>query len=181
MSNFEAAISVVLLHEGFYVNDASDPGGATNFGISLRWLKDIGDTDGDGFLDGDIDHDGDVDVEDIKKMQKPDAIKLYRTHWWDKYGYVSISDNDIATKTFDFAINMGSKQAHKCLQRAVRSASPTKTILEDDGALGAKSFYAVNQCNPQFLLCALRSESAGFYRGLNKPKYINGWLNRAYS
>lgn len=179
MSNFYTAIHVVLKHEGFFVNDRNDPGGATNYGVSLRWLKTIGDLDGDGFLDGDFDHDGDVDAEDIKKMQQDDAIKLYRQHWWDKNQYEKIINQAIATKTFDFAVNMGSKQAHKCLQRAIRAASSTKLI--DDGILGVKSLEAINAANPPVLLAAFRSEAAGFYRALNKPKYIEGWLNRAYA
>ena len=47
MGNFEKAHEFTSRWEGGYVNHAADPGGATNFGISLRFLKsqglDIGD------------------------------------------------------------------------------------------------------------------------------------------
>jgi len=179
MSNFDTAILTVLEHEGVFVNDAHDPGGATKYGVSLQWLQSIGDLDNDGFLDGDFDHDGDVDVEDIKKLQKDDAIKLYRLHWWNKFQYEKIINQSLATKTFDFAVNMGSKQSHKCLQRAVRAAAGIRLI--DDGILGTQSLQAINNINPLILIAAYRSEAAGFYRALNKPRYIDGWLNRAYS
>jgi lysozyme family protein len=179
MSNFDTAILTVLKHEGLFVNDAQDPGGATNYGVSLRWLQSIGDLDGDGFLDGDFDLDGDVDVDDIKAMTQGDAIKLYRLHWWEKYHYEKINHQSIATKMFDFAVSMGSKQAHKCIQRAIRAASGI--VLNDDGTIGSKSLEAINSANPSLLLVAYRSEAAGFYRTLNKPKFINGWLNRAYA
>ena len=39
MSDFNDAIPTVLRHEGGFENDVNDPGGATNFGVSLRWLK----------------------------------------------------------------------------------------------------------------------------------------------
>lgn len=179
MSNFYTAVHVVLKHEGFFTNDSSDPGGATNYGISIRWLKTIGDLDGDGLLDGDFDHDGDIDIEDIRKMRQDDAIKLYRQHWWDKNQYEKIINQSIATKTFDFAVNMGSKQAHKCLQRAIRAASGINLL--DDGILGVQSLEAINAANIPILVAAFRSEAAGFYRALNKSKYIKGWLNRAYA
>ncbi len=34
---------------------------------------------------------------------------------------------------------------------------------------------------PDELLSALRSEAAGYYRNRRRPKYIAGWLKRAYS
>ncbi|MBX9704870.1 MAG: hypothetical protein K5Q00_01335, partial [Gammaproteobacteria bacterium] len=36
---YDYAASVVLLHEGKYTDHPADPGGATNYGISLRFLK----------------------------------------------------------------------------------------------------------------------------------------------
>ena len=36
--NFEEAVEFTLFQEGGLVNDAEDPGGITNFGISLRLL-----------------------------------------------------------------------------------------------------------------------------------------------
>jgi lysozyme family protein len=184
MSEFNLAVPIVLKHEGFYVNDPTDPGGATNYGVSLRFLVTTGDLDKNGALDGDFDNDGDVDIDDIKNMNPDDAKNIYKFYWWDKYGYAAIDSQEIATKVFDLSVNMGSRQAHKCLQRALRSGSGV--VLQDDGLLGIKTFKAVSFCNPSRLICALRSEAAGFYRALiaQKPsfsKYENGWLNRAYS
>ena len=39
MSDFESAIPTILRHEGKFEQNAADPGGVTNYGISLRWLK----------------------------------------------------------------------------------------------------------------------------------------------
>jgi lysozyme family protein len=179
MADFALAIKTVLQHEGKYVDNPADPGGATNYGISLRWLTSIGDADNDGVLDGDIDLDGDVDADDIAKMTVEQAEGFYKLHWWDKYGYGKIQDQSVAVKVFDLAVNMGAKQAHKCLQRAIRSAKLLK--LKDDGILGQQTLDAANSTNYTHLLCALRSEAAGFYRSLNRPQFLEGWLNRAYS
>ena len=81
MSTFDKAIEVTLAHEGGFTDDPVDTGGATNWGVSLRFLKDAGDLDGDGVLDGDLDGDGDVDYDDIKKMARAEAIRIYKLHF----------------------------------------------------------------------------------------------------
>jgi len=183
---FYQALECALRHEGGFVNDPSDPGGATNYGVSFRFLAQVGelDLDQDGRKDGDFDLDGDVDVGDIRSMSPQDAAKIYQLHWWDKYGYEGINAPRIAIKLFDLSINMGARQAHKCLQRALRACGHEGVV--DDGVLGPKTFEAINKTSALELNAALRSEAAGFYRALvaAKPplsKYINGWLNRAYS
>jgi lysozyme family protein len=180
---FDRALAVVLSHEGGFTADAADPGGATNYGVSLRFALTVGDRDGDGRLDLDLDGDGDVDAADIRALTAREAADVYRYFWWDRYGYARFHLT-IAAKVFDLAVNMGAPQAHKVLQRAVRAASGL--ALVEDGVLGPKTAVAVADIPPFSLLIALRSEAAGFYRSLiaAKPalaKFETGWLNRAYA
>ena len=39
--DYKEIISQVLHHEGGYVNDPTDMGGETNFGITKRWYPDL--------------------------------------------------------------------------------------------------------------------------------------------
>jgi len=181
---FFTAMQTVFEHEGGFVNDPDDPGGATNWGISLRFLRQVGeiDADGDGFFDFDIDRSGEIDPGDIALLTRADAVKLYRDHWWDKHGYDDLPPY-IAAKVFDLAVNMGALQAHKLLQRACRSIGPKELV--EDGILGPRTRAVVNKADPYALRAALRSEAAGFYRSLvaSRPslkKYLKGWLRRAY-
>src|SRR3972149_6708748 len=73
---FSAAVEQVLEHEGLLSNDPRDPGGITNFGISLRWLKSI------GTILGDIDKDGDVDAHDVAAPSRTQAKELYWLKFW---------------------------------------------------------------------------------------------------
>ncbi len=183
MAQLSLALPTIFLHEGVgYVYHSSDPGGPTSYGVSLRFLKSTGDLDKNGWLDGDIDNDGDIDIDDIRKMKEQDAARLYDLYFWSKYGYAMIKDQSIATKVFDLSINMGSVGAHKCIQRAVRSASCLP--LADDGILGPKTFISINSSVSYPLLAALKSEAAGYYRSIKyngSKDFLKGWLNRAYS
>lgn len=179
---WEKAIEQVLHHEGGFVDHPLDPGGATNWGISLRFLQKVGDVDSDGFDDGDVNKDGRVDVEDIKTMERDTAVRLYKLCWWDKFRYAELPD-EIAVKVFDLAINMGHVNAHKCLQRAVRSVQFDG--LKDDGVLGPISRATITKLGNRPLLYGFRSEAAGHYRSLilknsNLKAFEKGWLNRAY-
>lgn len=179
---FNKAILTILKHEGGFVNDADDPGGATNYGVSLRFLIQEGD-----LAIGDIDGDGDIDADDVSKMTVEQAKAVYYKCWWLKYNYEAIDNLSLVTKVFDMSVNMGGKQAHILLQRAVLACG---IPVVEDGALGPKCFGAMSSITAagggDALLASLRSEQAGFYRCLilKKPifiKYQAGWLSRAYS
>lgn len=180
-SHFDKAIEITLVHEGGFSNDAVDPGGATNWGVSIRFLKDAGDSDGDGFLDGDIDRDGDIDVDDIKNMTREQAIDIYRTHFWDKNKYDEIVDFTVAARVFDMTVNMGSSQSGKIVQRALNNCGNTLLV---DGKIGKNTFATINCTNSERLMSEIRQEHAQFYLDLiaAKPqfeKYRKGWLRRA--
>lgn len=181
MSNFEKAIVVILRHEGGYVNNPNDSGSHTNFGVSLRFLAEHPSL-------GDFDHDGDVDADDIKRMTIEDAKNIYKQLWWDKFKYGLISDQTIATKVFDFSVNMGAKRAHILLQRALNSAFGLKLVA--DGVIGPNTLSVINLVidgsGEQQLLDAYCNIAWDFYQQLirDNPKlavFSKGWKNRAYS
>lgn len=174
---FRMAVTQVLKHEGGFTDDQDDPGGATKFGISLRFLRSLGE------LGGDIDGDGDVDIDDVQGLTSEASAELYKKRFWDPYGYADFADGELAIKAFDLTVNMGPKGSHKCLQRALRAVGRS---VKADGILGPKTRQAVADAFGRGLVVAYRSEAAGYYRELvaRRPlskKYLEGWLNRAYS
>lgn len=176
-TNFFKALEIVMVHEGGFVDDARDPGGATQFGISLRFLRAQGDDVGD------IDGDGDVDADDIRALTPITAGAFYKTQFWDRFAYGDLLEQAVAEKVFDLAVNMGPSAAHKCVQRALRAHG---FELVDDGILGSISRSMINAAFGQELVRALRSEAAGYYRSLvaaapaKRLPFLKGWLNRAY-
>lgn len=177
MSNFNDAILFVLGNEGGYSDAKFDKGGATNFGISTRFLKQI---------DKDINGDGHVSKKDALALTEDNAIALYKEYFWDYYKLDRIRNLIISQKALDLFVNMRSKAAGKILQRACNNCGAT---LKVDGIIGTKSTRSINS-NSMFgvaraeLLDSIRSEQAKHYQAIVKAdrkqnKFLKGWLRRA--
>jgi len=166
MSNFEVAAAVVLRHEGGFADDPRDPGGATNYGISSRWLRSVGLP---------------WSREYVLAITAERAKQLYREYFWDPQGYAGINDQTVATKCFDAAVNMGARQANLLLQRALAYLG---NPVDVDGILGPATLAATNGCDPSALLSELNRAYAGFYKGLVAARpglsvFLGTWLRRA--
>jgi len=177
MANFNLAIPHILEHEGGYVNNKRDPGGATKYGISLRYLQKRGD------LLGDFDGDGDVDADDIAAMTRPMALQVYEAAFWTPNRFRDVKSQLLATKIFDMAVNMGSKQAWKLAQRSMTANGHPCT---DDGVVGPKTIAALNALEKVdwAVLITLREMQKNFYEGImtSKPDlrvFELGWFRRA--
>lgn len=179
MDNFQYALEQTLKHEGGYNEVKGDAGGATNYGISLRFLKDLHKTA--HWVD--FDKDGDIDAQDIKKLTKADASKIYYTEFWLKNKCDKIIDVNIAAKLFDMSVNMGCRQAARLIQSALKLAGYDLTV---DGILGPKTIEAINKTMPTDLKTFMVYQGINFYLNLVQAnpayeKFIKGWLKRAVS
>ena len=179
MAKFDDAIWYVLDNEGDYSEHPSDPGGATFWGISLRYLKGKGEK-------GDIDGDGDIDADDIRELTKAQAVEFYRADFWDKLKLDALKSQAVACRLFDMAVNMGPRGAVKIAQRAFNELleGSDDERLKVDGKLGPKTRKALDSIEPVEMMVSLRIFHAEFYRDLVKrnPKlkvFLTGWLRRA--
>lgn len=178
---FERAVAEVLLREGGYVNNPADPGGPTNWGITIPTLRTLGDRDGDGHLDGDLDRDGDIDAADIRALPQRVAVQIYRLQFWERYRYGDLPDG-IGLKVFDTAVWTGPGRSHRLLQQSLRSLG---ILVSEDGVLGPKTRRAVASVRADVLLQVYRGLLAAFLRQLvlKRPShtvFLRGWLRRAY-
>ncbi len=169
-TKFINAVMHTLQMEGGYNNVKDDKGGATNYGISLRFLKSI---------DEDIDGDGIVTYLDIKNMTKDDAISLYYENFW-KSLYEKFPDK-LAAKTFDVSVNAGSSRAHILLQRALNKLG---SKLKVDGLVGNATLTEIAKYTDQAIVNAYCEVQLEFYKGLvlkdaSQEKFLAGWTNRA--
>lgn len=177
-NRYQEIINRVLKHEGGFINHKNDPGGATKWGVSLRWLQKQSDSD---LIDGDLDNDGDIDVDDIKEVDKEDASRFYYKNWWNRHNYSSY-EKPVGEKLFDMAINMGSEQAHKLLQRALNMLGEDLVV---DGIIeGPNTQESLTRHDAQQIVDALCDTQLDFYQSLveQDDKYaafIEGWTKRA--
>lgn len=173
---FQYAVDFVLKHEGGLEVNKSDPGGETNYGISLRFLK-----------DNDITLNGvrQCSIDDILQLTQDEAKALYKRYFWNRFGYESINDIFLASKIFDCAVNMGPKEAHEIAQEALKKLNPSYIVV--DGIMGPKTIEALNDFDKKFpgmILNEIKRLSIEFYLNLVKynaglSPFLRGWINRA--
>lgn len=106
---FEKGMDFVFEKEGRFSNDKDDPGGATNYGITLLALKEAG---------VDVDGDGDIDVDDIKKLTPEVAVQVYKEKYWNAIGGVDL-DWPLAIAAFDTAVNVGVNRTNRWLRQTM--------------------------------------------------------------
>ncbi|HRY33402.1 MAG TPA: glycosyl hydrolase 108 family protein [Bacteroidales bacterium] len=165
---FKKFIPVILQHEGGFVNDKDDPGGATNYGISLRFLKGTGE-----LKDFDLDHDGDIDIEDVRILTPDIARMAYYDYFYHPLKVEMIPSEQLALQVFDHAVNAGSRTAVRLLQRILH--------VDQDGVIGPITL-AASMADPSAAL-HYKQAREDFYHDLTrvKPvfnKYLKGWLRR---
>jgi len=157
MANFNKAITLVLQHEGGFVDDPSDAGGATNFGICQRDNPNL----------------------DIPNLTKIDAIQYYYVNWWQKYNFEQIIDDDLASYWFDHAVNVGIVPITRIIQKIVGG-------VEIDGEIGPNTIGAVNLHYQVSMLPKIQDALWNHYEQIiavhpEDVKFKNGWNSRCYS
>lgn len=166
MADFEKAILIILKHEGGYVDHPSDPGGATNRGITFGLFKQYAEQ-----------FNLNKTKEGLKQLTEGEAKEIYRRHFWDKMRGNEIKSQKIAEIVFDGYVNMG-KPALKLLQKQIGVAV--------DGIIGAGSIAVLNQASEVVVFQGYKEARIDYYLRLveRKPQlavFKNGWLNRINS
>lgn len=160
--NFEDSLAKVLVHEGGYVDDPRDPGGATNQGITQRTY--------DAYRRGKK-----QSTRAVRLMTPPERNEIYRRQYWDAVQGDTLPAG-IDYILFDGAVNSGPKQSIKWLQRALGS-SYHGTI---DGVIGLATFAALESTtNYTQLIDRICDRRLAFLRTLDGwPHFGKGWKRR---
>jgi len=155
MADFNIAVALTIQHEGGFVDNSADPGGATNMGIEQRDLPNV----------------------PIKTLTAAQAVGYYRETYW-KPLYSEIASQVIANKLFDLGVLFGIGTAVKNLQgalslymdgafgpvtlAAVNEADPTELLQEFQLKMRARA-AAVAIMNP------------------TEAVFLDGWIRRINS
>lgn len=157
--NFSTCLEHVLEHEGGYVDNPKDPGGATNRGVTLgtlsRWRKRA------------------VSKAEVKALTVDDVRPIYKAWFWN-----AVRGDDLPAgldlALFDFAVNSGEARAVISLQRILGVA--------DDGKLGPLTMAAIYARDPRDLVVSLCAGRLTFLKKLSTfPTFGKGWTRRVES
>lgn len=124
-----AMIDDILAREGGFVNHPSDPGGATNFGITQRVARAYGFTG------------------NMRNLTRDQAREIYYREYIVKPGFLAIAEIDVhvAEEVIDSGVNAGQSRAGLWFQQALnvlnRRGSDYADIGED-GKIGKASIGA---------------------------------------
>lgn len=150
--SFEVFVERVLSHEGGFVDHPSDPGGATNFGITQAVARQNG-------------YQG-----EMRSLSRAQAIQIYRQQYWDKIQGDQLPPA-VAFQVFDAAVNHGVGNAARWLQEAVGASI--------DGAIGPKTVSATKFKPPCEVVVNFNAKRIKFYTKLGTfSAFGKGWMNR---
>jgi lysozyme family protein len=154
--DYDLSLKLVLESEGGYSNDRGDPGGPTNWGITIYdarayWKKD-------------------ATAADVRAMPLAVAKGIYRDKYWDP-----IDGNDLPAgvdyAVFDYGVNSGISRAVKVLQRLVGTSV--------DGHMGPLTLAATAKADPVKLVEQICDERLAFLQGLGTWRIFGrGWGRR---
>lgn len=119
--DYDESLDELLKSEGGYSNHPSDPGGPTNYGITIADVK--------RFVKPD------ATAEDVKNLSLTTAKAIYKAKYWDVVRGDDLPPG-VDYSVFDFGVNSGVSRSAKYLQRIVG--------VKDDGVIGDKTVAAVN-------------------------------------
>jgi lysozyme family protein len=156
MGNFARCLAHTLRHEGGYVDHPSDPGGATNLGITRATLADW--------------RGRAVSKDDVRALTRAEASDIYRRRYWDAVSGDQLPAGvDLAV--FDYAVNSGPRRAALALQARLGVAR--------DGVVGPQTIAASRQADAAVLIRAICGERRGFLGRLRIfTVFGRGWLRR---
>ena len=149
-SNFEKCLNEVLKHEGGYSDHPSDPGGATNRGVTKKaWEEYVG---------------HEVTKDDIKALTVEQVTPVCRCDELHAgLDYV----------IFDIAVNSGTGRAAKFLQSAIGVAADGAIGPRTIAALGSSAL------TPKELIGIICDRRELFWRSLPTfGTFGRGWLSR---
>ncbi len=153
-SSYDAALARLLVHEGGYTNHPADPGGPTNFGITIadyrKYVK------------------PDASAADVKAMKLDEAKAIYRAKYWAAQCCDELPAG-VDYAVFDYGVNSGIGRSGKVLRRLLGLAA-------DDWRTGDDVLAALAKRDARQVIVAICDERLRFLRSLRTWNVFGkGW------
>lgn len=153
-SSYDESLRRLLAHEGGYTNDAADPGGPTNFGITIydyrKYVK------------------PNATAADVRAMKIDDAKAIYRAKYWDAQRCDEMPAG-VDYAVFDYGVNSGIGRSGKVLRRCLKL--PDSTSVVNDAVIAA-----ARATDAKALIVAICDERLRFLQSLRTwGVFGKGW------
>lgn len=153
-STYADALARLLAHEGGYTNDAADPGGPTNFGITI--------TDYRNYVKPN------ATAADVRTMKLDEAKAIYRSKYWDAQRCDELPAG-VDYAVFDYGVNSGIGRSGKVLRRCLKLADTT-------GAVNDAVIAAAAAADAKVLIVTICDERLRFLQSLKTwGTFGKGW------
>lgn len=120
LQTYDTALARLLVHEGGYTDHPADPGGPTNFGITIydyrKYVK------------------RNATAADVRAMKLNDAKSIYRAKYWDAQRCDELPAG-VDYAVFDYGVNSGIGRSGKVLRRVLKL--PDNTSAASDALIAA--------------------------------------------
>ena len=161
MADYKKLIPTVLKFEGGFANHPSDPGGATNSGVTLSTFRSV--------------YGKNKTVQDLKNMTMEQWEYIFKTRFWDRWCADEIDNQSIANLLVDWLWASG-----------VYGIKYPQEVLgvKTDGIIGLKTLAAINYYpNKKELFEKLWNRRKKHFEDIvrNRPQskvFLKGWLRR---
>ncbi len=117
----------IVGREGAFVNDPDDPGGATNYGVTIHTLRRLRPGQ-------------QVGVEDVRRLTRQDAVDIYVAHYF-RHPRIAELPEPLWATVFDMYVNAGAN-AVRILQRLMVEMGLDVAM---DGVIGPQTIAATHR------------------------------------
>lgn len=154
--NYDKCLTMLLKHEGGFVDHPKDPGGMTNLGVTKavydKWI-------------------GRESTEaEMRGLTQDDVAPIYKKNYWDRCKCDQLPSG-ADWSVFDWAVNSGTGRASKAMQKIVGA--------KQDGAIGPKTLQMIANEKAEFLVERMYDQRQSFYEKLNTfETFGRGWTRR---
>jgi len=164
--NFPLALAYVLHHEGGFVNDPRDPGGATNKGVTQavydKWRASHS-----------------LPRQSVALIAPVEVEAIYLNLYW-----LPLRSDDLPSGVdycaFDYAVNSGDHQAASEVEHAARDLQAAVAV-QIDGDIGPITLSAIARCDPKAVIEDICADRLVFLRHLKTfPIFGAGWTARVH-
>lgn len=159
--NFAPCLQFTLAHEGGFVDDPADRGGATNMGITQETLSNwLGRA---------------VSMQEVQQLPRVIAAQIYAHEYWAPVAGDKLPAG-LDLMVFDFGVNAGPGTSARRLQGLFQG-------LRQDGAIGPVTLKAVAAHDLAWIISALDYSQQAYYNALvtedaTQERFLAGWLAR---